>query len=223
MAESIFLRVRRVLSGRIEDRVDQMERSGGVSVMREAIREADRALDQVKADHEDATARRLNAVRQQKLFRERAEGLEDKARFALDEGRDELAESAVSRQLDFERQAERLTEVQAQAAEEEAKLVEAVAALTTRKQQMVEALGAYEMAQVDAGLGGDGPRTPGREVEKAVTRAEDAFDRAMSGSGGLAATRADARTIADVAEIDVMEKSRAVSDRLAALKAKKAA
>ena len=38
MAESIFIRVRRVISASIEDAVDARERAGGSSVMREAIR-----------------------------------------------------------------------------------------------------------------------------------------------------------------------------------------
>ncbi|HKG83144.1 MAG TPA: hypothetical protein VKB16_08320 [Beijerinckiaceae bacterium] len=59
MAESIFLRVRRLISGSIEDSVDAMERAGGTSVMREAIREVDRAIDEVRSEHEAATARRL--------------------------------------------------------------------------------------------------------------------------------------------------------------------
>ena len=39
MAESVFARVRRVLSGRIEDSVDAMERANSDGTMREAIRE----------------------------------------------------------------------------------------------------------------------------------------------------------------------------------------
>ena len=49
MAESIFARVSRLLSATAEDTVDRMEQAGGDAVMREAIREADRAIDQVKA------------------------------------------------------------------------------------------------------------------------------------------------------------------------------
>jgi len=49
MAESIFARVSRLLSATVEDTVDRMEQAGGDAVMREAIREADRAIDQVKA------------------------------------------------------------------------------------------------------------------------------------------------------------------------------
>ena len=59
MAESIFMRVRRLISASVEDAVDAMERAGGPSVMREAIREVDRAIDEVRAEQEAASARRL--------------------------------------------------------------------------------------------------------------------------------------------------------------------
>ena len=75
MAESIFARVSRLLSATVEDAVDRMEQAGGDAVMREAIREADRAIDQVKAEREATMTRRLQAARQQKMFTERAEEL----------------------------------------------------------------------------------------------------------------------------------------------------
>src|ERR1700755_3424839 len=105
MAESIFARISRLLSATVEDAVDRMEQAGGEAVMREAIREADRAVDQVKADLEAAMARRLQAARQQQMLAKRVEELTDKAKFALDEGREDLAEAALSRQIDFEAQA----------------------------------------------------------------------------------------------------------------------
>jgi phage shock protein A len=146
MAESIFARVSRLLSATVEDAVDRMEQAGGDAVMREAIREADRAIDQVKADLQSTMARRLLAARQQKMFTERAEELTTKAKFALGQGREDLAEAA-----------------------------------------------------------------------------EQAFDRAMAGAGGIGFARADADTINRVAEIDFMQKSATVAQRLAALKAQQAA
>src|SRR5258708_21757667 len=73
MAESIFARVSRLLSASVEDAVDRMEQAGGDAVMREAIREADRAIDQVKTELQSTMARRLQATRQQKMLTERAE------------------------------------------------------------------------------------------------------------------------------------------------------
>jgi phage shock protein A len=218
MAEPIYLRVRRLLSATVEEAVDNMERAGGATVMSEAVREVDRALDEVRGEQEAATARRLQAMRQQRLLRERAAALADKARFALQSGRDDLAEAALSRQLDFEAQAERLGAVQTAAQEEAGRLEECVAALATRKAEMEEALTAFQAAQREAALGGAGSPGKSRNVERKVERAEQAFDRAMAGAGA-AFSRADGKAAAKVAEIDVMQKSAAVAERMAALRA----
>jgi phage shock protein A len=164
MAESIFARVSRLLSATVEDAVDRMEQAGGEAVMREAIREADRAIDQVKAEREATMARRLQAARQQKMLTERAEELTTKAKFALDQGRDDLAEAALSRQVDFEAQAKGLDAIQQQAREEERRLDEGLAALGARKRQMDDALQAYLVSRREAARGGDGPtRRPRRK------------------------------------------------------------
>src|SRR4029077_5370313 len=99
MAESIFTRISRLLSASVEDAVDRMEKAGSDAVMREAIREADRAIDQGKEELESTMAGRLQASRQQKMLNERAEELTTKAKFALSQGREDLAEAALSRQF----------------------------------------------------------------------------------------------------------------------------
>jgi phage shock protein A len=219
MAESIFGRVRRVISASIEDVVDAMERAGGASVMREALREVDRAIDDVRGEQEAATARRLQAMRQQRMFRDQLTALEEKARFAIAQNRDDLAEAAISRQIDFEAQAEHLDAVQAEAESEAGRLEECLVALTTRKSQMEEALAAFETAQRDASLGGDGPTRVDRRTERRVERAEEAFDRAMAGAGGVAGiSRTDAQTAAKVAEISTLQKSAAIAERMATLR-----
>jgi phage shock protein A len=223
MAESIFARVSRLLSATVEDAVDRMEQAGGDAVMREAIREADRAIDQVKAQLESTMARRLQAARQQKMLAERAEELTTKARFAVSKGREDLAEAALSRQVDFEVQAKELDAVQQQAHEEEQRLEAGLAALGARKRQMEDALQAYLVSRREAASGGDGPTRPDRSAEKKVDAAEQAFDRAMAGAGGVGFARADADTINRVAEIDGLQKSATIAERLAALKAQQAA
>jgi phage shock protein A len=220
MAESIFARVSRLLSASVEDAVDRMEQAGGDAVMREAIREADRAIDQVKTELQSTMARRLQATRQQKMLTERAEELTTKAKFALGQGREDLAEAALSRQVDFEAQAQQLDVVQQQAREEEKRLEDGLAALSARKRQMEDALQAYLISRREAALGGDGPA---RSAEKKLDAAEQAFDRAMTGAGGVGFTRADGDTINRVAEIDGMQRSATVAERLAALKAQQAA
>jgi phage shock protein A len=223
MGESIFSRISRLMSAQAEDAVDRMEQAGGDGVMREAIREAHRAIDKVKADREAVMARRLQAVRQQQLLAKKLEELTGKAKFAIAEGRDDLAEAALSRQIDFEAQVAKLVDVEAQAREEEGKLEDGLTALQSRKSQMEDALSAYMSSRRDAALGGDGAVHPQRSAERKVEVAEQAFDRAMTGAGGVGFTRADADTINKVAEIDGMQKGANVAERLALLKAQKAA
>ena len=177
----------------------------------------------MKAQAEAAMARRLQAARQQKLLGEKVAELTEKAGFAVASGRDDLAEAAITRQVDFEEQSRKLDAVQDQARAEEARLADGLTALEARKAQMQDALSAYEISKREAALGGDGPSHPERSATKKVDAAEAAFDRAMSGAGGVGFTRSDAKTIIGVAEIGAMQKSATVAERLTALKAKQAA
>lgn len=219
MAESIFLRVRRVMSGNVEDMVDNLEKSNSPAVMREALREVDRAYDEVRADQEGAVAKKLQAQRQQAKLRERAAELEGKARFALGEGREDLAEAALSRQIEFEERANSLDAVQQQADDEAQRLAECLAALAERRKLMKDELDAFELAQQDARVTDeDGATRTRRTVERRVEQAEQAFERAMGGTGVAGVTRGDAKTAASVAELDLLQKRSLVADRLAALK-----
>ncbi|GGE90396.1 PspA/IM30 family protein [Sphingomonas prati] len=218
MAESLFARVSRLLSARVEDNVDAMERANSDGVMRESIREVDRTIDAVRADRERAMTRRLQAARQQEMIARKVEELTGKARFAIENGRDDLAEAALARQVDLEGQSTGLTDVQSVAREEEAKLEESLAALRARKTQMQEALAAFDIARSDASMGGDGGFAQACKIERNVEQAEAAFDRAMAGAGGVGFARGNAKALNGVAELDTLQKSATVSARLAALK-----
>ena len=163
--------------------------------------------------------RRLQAARQAEMIGKKLEELTAKARFAVQSGRDDLAEGALSRQVDLEGQTGRLEDVQLLARQEEAKLEDSLAALRARKAQMTEALSAFDAARSDAALGGDGGFHNARRHERQVEQAEAAFDRAMTGAGGVGFSRGDANAINRVAEIDTLQKGATVAQRLAALKA----
>jgi len=223
MTESIFARISRILSASIEDTVDRLEVAGGPAVMREAIREAERAIDQAKEELDGVTTRRLQAARQQQLMAKRIVDLNGKAAFALEEGREDLAEAALSRQIDFETQAKALDEVQAQVRAEEAQLDTCISALVARKTQMEEALATFEVAKREAAPRYDGCMHPIPSPERRLDAAEKAFDRAMKGAGGINLAPADADAVHRVAEIDALQKGAAVAKRLAALKAERAA
>lgn len=222
MAESILIRIKRIITANVQDSIDRMERAGGAALMREAIREVEQVVEEAKAARNHATARRLQAVRQQGLCRERLTMLQQKAEFAVAQSREDLAEAALLRQLEFEDQIEALARVEAEAATEEKALEESLASLLLRKAQMEEELGAFEAAQQEAGLGARSTTTGARQqAEARVERAEAAFNRAMTGAGIPASVvTTAAKTAASLGEIDQMMKSATIAERMAALREK---
>jgi phage shock protein A len=221
VAEPIFLRVRRVISAGAEEAVDAMERVSSTSVMREAIRQVERALDQVRQEHEAAIRCAVQAKMEQDSTRARIRDLEEKARFALGKGRDDLAEAALSSQLDLEARLERLGSALKEGAEKRARLEESIAALTARKAEMDKALREFELARRDAALGSGDPDQE-RRIKRNVERAQATFDRVMANSGGPCVAAASNPEAAKLAEIDAIRRETAVAERLAALRDAKA-
>lgn len=102
MADSIFVRVQRVLSVGVESAAGAAERACGGGLMREAIQQVDRSADEISDELHAAKARRDQAGCRQKGLRARLATLAEQARFAVGKGRDDLAEAALARQLDYE-------------------------------------------------------------------------------------------------------------------------
>ncbi len=219
MTESIFSRVKRMVSGNVEDMVDSMERAGGASVMRQAIREVDQVVAEAKTERDEATAQRLQAVRQQRMYAERLEDMQEKAQYAMDQGRDDLAEAALHRQMDFEAQKAKLSDIETQAAEQERQMEESLASLEIRKAHLEEELKHFETARADADLESCHPESKGADAVRRVERAETAFTRAMSGAGGTTDI-AKGEHIKKVAEIDTMRKQSEIEERMEALRKK---
>lgn len=218
MSESIFIRVKRMVSGTVEDAVDAMERAGGTTVMREAIRELDRVVQEAKVERDSVTAKRLQAVRQQRMYKERLEEIQEKAQYAMDQGREDLAEAALHRLIDFEAQVEKLQQIEAETSEQERELEEAVASLEMRKAHLVEELKHFEAAQVEANLDANDPTSSIASDERRVERIEAAFERAMNGAGGTT-NMADVENTKSIAEIDMMRKQSDIEARMEALRA----
>jgi len=217
MADSIFVRVQRVVTGGVGSALDAAERLGGTSVMRQAIRDMDSAIDKARAEGESARAKRLQAAHRLQECRKQLVTLKEQARFALGKDRMDLAEAAIARQLDVEAQAAALTKAEAEAASVERRLEESAAELKLRRGQMYDELRAFEAAQRAGADGDDAPGSPDARLQRRAERAQEAFERAMESAGGLSGGRASPEAAAKVAELEALQKEAAIAERLAAL------
>ncbi|HYD99126.1 MAG TPA: PspA/IM30 family protein [Alphaproteobacteria bacterium] len=216
MAESIFVRVRRVVAGGVGSALDTAERLGGTSVMRQAIRDLDAAVDRARAEGDAARTRRLQAGRQLQLCRKQLATLKEQARFALARDRADLAEAAIARQLDVESRIAALAKAEADAQAEESRLTQSAAELKLRRGHMDDELRAFEAAQRASALAGEGPGSADSRLKRRAERAEEAFERALAAAGGTAGTSPG--TAAKVAELEALQKEAAIAERLAALR-----
>ncbi|MBY6242018.1 PspA/IM30 family protein [Methylosinus sp. Sm6] len=221
MTESIATRVKRILSASIADLVDRLEAAQGESVMKETIREIELVIDEARVESGRAAAKRLQAVRQAQMTRDKIADLARRAKEALEESREDLAEAAISRQIDLEAQIVALAGAECDAGNAEDAIERDIAALTARKKEMEESLAAFVSSRREAernmGFKPEGGMTPDRRAENAAA----AFDRAMKATAGdmpaMAPVRAE--TSAQLAELDVLLRQKQVAERLAALKA----
>lgn len=218
MSDSIFVRVQRVVSGGVGSAVDAAERLSGTSVMRQAIREMDGAVEKARVEAEGARTRRLQAAHRLQECRKRLETLKEQARFALGKDRLDLAEAAIARQLDVETQIASLAAAETEAASAERRFEESAVELKLRRGQMYDELRQFEAAQRAGSTAGDGPGSLDSRLQRRAERAQEAFERAMDAAGGPGGGRSSPESAAKVAEIEALQKEAAIAERLAALR-----
>ncbi len=222
MSEKLVWRVKRLVSGSVNGLVDALESANAESVMREAIREVESTVDDVREELGQVIAARHQAVRHVQKTKEKLEELAGKAAFAVDQGRDDLAEAAIARQMDLEAQMPVLETTITEAAAKQAELEGYVAALDGRKREMEADLAAFVAARSNAAeMAGIGcPHNVGASAERRADTARDAFDRAMNGPSGVpGAAKMERETAVKLAELDRAARSATIAERLAAVKA----
>ncbi|HEX8624097.1 MAG TPA: PspA/IM30 family protein [Allosphingosinicella sp.] len=217
MSDSIFVRVQRVVSGGVGSAVEAAERLSGTSMMRQAIRDMDSAIEKARAEGDSARARRLQSAHRLQECRKQLATLKEQARFALGKDRMDLAEVAIARQLDVEAQIAALTKAETEAAAVERRLEESAAELKLRRGQMYDELRGFEAAQQAGSSGENAPGSPDSGLQRRAERAQEAFERAMDAAGGLSGGRASPEAAAKVAELEALQKEAAIAERLAAL------
>lgn len=133
MNESITSRVSRLISGSVNAIVDKAESLSPELIMKETIREVDSTIDEVKILLGKETIELRKTKTQLENEKSKHKKLTEQIEIAISEGRDDLAKSAISRQMDIETQIPILEEIVSQIEKNITKLENYIDALNAKK------------------------------------------------------------------------------------------
>ena len=225
MKESIGSRVGRLISGSVHALIDAVENAAPDVVMEQAMREIDGAVDEVRAELGKVLATRHHASKRLMEENRRHEELSANIEVALKQGRDDLAEAAVSRQFDIEAQIPVLEHTITDSAAKQKELEGYIAALQARRREMETELAQFRASQreraaatASVATGSAGTRNAG--VAGKVEKAESAFNRAMTNATGVPGSPGNLRDGAKIAELEELARANRIRERLESLKAR---
>ncbi|MEM8839179.1 MAG: PspA/IM30 family protein [Pseudomonadota bacterium] len=219
MAEHLINRVKRLVSGGVNSLVEAVENAAPEAVMKESIREIDTAIDELRSELGLVIANKHHATKRLMEANSKHEDLADKLRLAVDQGRDDLAEAAISRQLDLEAQIPVLEEALKTTSAEEAELTSYVSALNGRKREMEEDLQTYLASRETSATQSAQPADNSSAIRK-VENAESTFNRVLRGATGVPGTTGtDHDTAKKLAELEQVSRENRIKERLATVKA----
>ena len=223
MREKITGRVSRIISGGFNALIDAVENAAPEAVMEQALREVDDAIAEVRNELGQVIANKHLANSRLMQVNTKCEDLAEKIELAVEENRDDLAEVAISQQLDIEAQIPILEAQIADLSSSEKELEGYIAALKGKKGEMKEDLRLFKASRKEVKISESGNVvSAGNSVENKVSKAASAFERVMEGSTGVAAgsSAADRGTAAAMSELEDMARKNRIQERLAAVKGK---
>ena len=220
MREKLTGRVGRIITGSFHALVDAVESAAPEVVMEQALREIDGAIEEVRAELATVIANKHLANTRLGQVNARIEDLVEKIELAVTENRDDLAEAAISRQLDIEAQVPVLENQITDLGSEEKELESYIAALQGKKREMKEELLYYKNSMKEGAPAEIGSAAGRAGVESRVSQAESAFDRVLGNATGMSSDSlsTDKASAAALNELEDLARRNRVQERLAAIK-----
>ncbi|MBC2602416.1 PspA/IM30 family protein [Puniceicoccus vermicola] len=223
MKDTISNRIRRIITGTASSIVSKIEGLAPEVVLEQAIAEVDDALDEVKAELGRITAQKYHVSKAMTKLNEEHSRIEEQTEEALKQGRKDLVETAISRQLDIEDQLPALENQLGELGRQEAELNQAIAGLVAKRNEMDDELHDFKVSQKEAASAGQsesgvGASGSGSAVTKA-DKAERAFTRVLQDATGVRRTaiKANSDESAKLVELAHLNKRARIEARMKAL------
>lgn len=219
MAETLSTRVTRIIAGSAHAFLDVVEDMAPEAMLRQATREIDQVMADVRVDLGKVEAAKHLITSQITKLNTENETLSGSIETALAADNDNLARAGVERQVLIEDQLPVLQRSLAEQSERGKELEGYITALVAKRREMEEALGAYLASRTHAGTASSSSGKASHDAR--VEQAQSAFDRVMSRQVGLTGTvgsqQGDAQKLKELADL---ARNNRVDERLAAIKAR---
>lgn len=219
MTDTLPSRVARVIAGSAHALLERIEDAAPIAMLEQSARELDTVANEVRGElGRIAVNRHLTQQQHQRLNQEH-DSLGCALSAALGQARDDLAKTAIARQIDIEAQLPILECSLSQLAQEERSLSGYMDGLMSKRREMEQAIADLEVAQRKSASLATGHGSNGLDAKARAIQAS--FDRTYQRQTGLdaLARQATADQSAKLGELNGLVLENKISQRLAALKA----
>ncbi len=223
MKEKITGRVSRIISGGFNALLNAVENSAPESVMEQALREIDEAIADVRSELGKVMANKHMTNSRLMQVNAKYEELGEKIELAVGKNRDDLAEVAISQQLDIEAQIPILESQLADLSNSEKEMEGYIAALKGKKGEMKEDLRLFKASRKEnAASQTNVSDNSSDSIAGKVNKAESAFSRVLEHTTGITSGSGvtDRETTTAMNELEDMARKNRIQERLAAIKGK---
>jgi phage shock protein A len=179
-----------------------------------------RRLDEVKAELGRVTAQKYHVSKAMTKLNEEHSRIEEQTMEAHKQGRKDLVEAAISRQLDIEDQLPALESQLGELGRQEEELNKAIAGLVAKRNEMDDELFEFKQAQKEAAATGSADSPAGASANGGAAakadRAERAFSRVLQDATGVrrAALKAGSEETAKLVELAHLNKRARIEARM---------
>lgn len=225
MNEGLRSRVGRIISGSLNALVSAVEGMAPEMILEQSLNEIDATIEETRQEMGKVVAEKYAANKRLSEKNAKHETLSEQIQTALNESREDLAEAAVSKQLDLEAQMPLLEQAIADHNDKEKELESFIQALQAKKRELREELTTFAEARAQSGESSSETHAPTgasseHKVNAAMDKADSVFERILSKHGVGMEGSSDAKTEAKLQELENLTRDNRVKERLAILKSK---
>ena len=219
MADTLASRVTRILAGSAHAFLDAVEDIAPEAMMRQAVREIDQVMGEVRVDLGKVEAAKHLITSQINKLNNESEQLAAHIETALTRGEEDLARAGIERQTIIDDQSPVLQRSLTEQQEKSRELEGYITALLAKRREMEAELQQYLASRAHAGATGS---TSGKANQEArIEDARSAFDRVLARQTGVSGLNpANAGDALKLKELQDLARRNRVEERLAELKAK---